>query len=182
MMMARRRTWLTVAILVLLGAGLAYAVFSYITHTSPARVGEPVPAVELMPLQGEAPVSLADFRGQPVLVNFFATWCEPCIEEAPELSAFAERYGEQVKLVMVDRAEPKVLVEEFVEQHGLQKATVLLDPKNRASRALGVISQPETWLIDEEGVLRFHQVGMLTVEGMVALVNGLTNTQLDTGE
>jgi peroxiredoxin len=170
------RLFAVMAIVLVLGVGLAVAVAAFGKAVTPVKVGEEAADFTLPDLSG-TPHSLSQFRGQPVLVNFFASWCEPCKEEAPHLRTFAELYGDKVKLLLVNRAEPAVLVEEFVRENQL-KSLVLLDRNNQVSKRYGIIAQPETLVIDENGILKYHQKGPLTVEGMVQLVEELTGTTL----
>lgn len=174
-----RRLLAVIVLVVVLGAGLVFGVVAFNKAVTPVKVGEEAADFTLPDLAG-TPHSLSQYRGQPVLVNFFASWCEPCKEEAPHLREFENRYGDRVKLIMVNRAEPAVLAEEFVRNYEL-KSLVLLDANNQVSRRYGVVGQPETLLIDEQGVLRYHQIGPMTTEQMVWLVEQLTDTTLTEG-
>ncbi|MFO7263797.1 MAG: hypothetical protein A6D91_06265 [Bacillaceae bacterium G1] len=161
---------------VVLGAGLVALVAAFNKMVTPVKVGEEAADFTLPDLSG-TPHRLSQYRGQPILINFFASWCEPCKEEAPHLQAFEDRYGDRVKLILVNRAEPAVLAEEFVREYGLT-ALVLLDENNQVSKRYGVVGQPETLVIDEQGILKHHQIGPLTTDAMVALVERLTATTL----
>ncbi len=172
----KSRLYVVVAIVLVLGAGLAAAVVSFGKAVTPVKVGEEAADFSLPDLSGTS-YSLSQFRGQPVLVNFFASWCQPCKEEAPHLREFESMYGDQVKLILVNRAEPAVLVKEFVQEYQL-KSLVLLDQNNQVSKRYGVVGQPETLVIDENGILKYHQIGPMTVERMVQLVEELTETRL----
>jgi len=124
--------------------------FSDITRLSPPR---PLPAVSFLALDG-GQKTLADFRGHPVLMNFWATWCAPCVAELPELDRLAARdSGLAVLAISADRGGAAV-VKPFVAAHGIIHATVLLDPGSDAVHALGVVGFPTTLLIDAEGRLR----------------------------
>lgn len=123
----------------------------------PVKVGDTAPDFTLEDMEGNM-VTLSDYRGQFVILNFFATWCPPCREEAPEIQAFQERYGSQVKLFILDRAEPKVKVQEFIDEFG-STSTYLLDLNDSMAKPYGVLGQPETFFIDEEGTVRYHHIG-----------------------
>ncbi|MDC3414555.1 TlpA family protein disulfide reductase [Aquibacillus sp. 3ASR75-11] len=123
-------------------------------------------------------VSLSDYQGEFVVLNFFASWCPPCREEAPELQAFEEQYGDQAKLLILDRAEPKVKVEEFIEEFN-STSTYLLDYNDSMASPYGVTGQPETFFIDEQGIIRYHYVGPMKKEFIVETVNKFRQNPLE---
>lgn len=114
----------------------------------------PVPApLEVFTDLGGQRVRLADFEGQVLLVNFWATWCAPCVQEMPALERLqAELAGEglQVLAVSIDRGGAKV-VEPFAARLGLERLPLYLDPKSALARAFGIAGLPTSFLIDAEG-------------------------------
>lgn len=174
-----RRLLAVVVLVIVLGSGLVFGVVAFSKAVTPVKVGEEAADFTLPDLNG-TPHSLSQYRGQPVMINFFASWCEPCKEEAPHLRAFENEYGDRVKLILVNRAEPAVLAEEFVADYELT-SLVLLDENNQVSKRYGVVGQPETLIIDEQGVLKYHQIGPLTTERMVQLVEQVTDVNLTGG-
>jgi len=123
-------------------------------------VGHPAPDFTLTGVTGE-PVTLAALRGQPVVLNFWATWCPPCRAELPELQAASERLQGQVAIVGVNQAEDVERVRTFVADLGLT-FTMPLDERGQVSRAYNVRSLPTTFFIDRTGVIRRIQSGALT--------------------
>jgi peroxiredoxin len=124
----------------------------------PVGRGTPAPPFTLDRLDG-APVDLAALRGRVVLLNFWATWCQPCEEEMP---AMERLYGalrdEGLELLAVsidDEAEP---VERFQERLGLS-FPILLDPEKRVASAYQTFRFPETLLIDRRGVIVERYIG-----------------------
>ncbi len=117
--------------------------------------GHPAPDFELQTLQG-APVHLGDFRGQPVLVNFWATWCEPCKEEMPAIQSRYHKGGFAVLAVDFDESADQV--NEFVNELGLD-LPVLLDPGGKIQELYRVRGYPTTFFIDADGVIRFFHIG-----------------------
>lgn len=116
------------------------------------RVGESAPDLELVSLDGDK-VSLASLRGRAVLLNLWATWCLPCIQEMPELAALHVHHGKKGFVVVgvnVDSADVSGKVRAFVSDRKIPFA-VWLDPKMRVPRALRVPGLPATFLFDREG-------------------------------
>ncbi len=114
----------------------------------------PAPRAELRTLAGEA-ATLADYHGRVVLLNFWATWCAPCIREMPSLDRLQAELGPeglQVVAVSVDRGGAEV-VEPFLRELGLTRLEVLLDQKFKSARAFSFSGLPTTYVIDAEGRL-----------------------------
>ena len=100
-----------------------------------------------------APRSLAEFRGRVVLVNLWATWCAPCIEEMPALDRIAARLGGPdfaVVAIAVDR-QGEAVVRPFFAKLGLGRLDLYLDPGNGVVRALGAPGLPVSVVLDREG-------------------------------
>ena len=81
--------------------------------------------------------SLADFRGQPVILNFWATWCPPCRAEVPHFQDASRRYNGQAAIIGIDQGEPLSVVADFGATFGLSYP-LLLDPTNRVNRDYGI--------------------------------------------
>jgi cytochrome c biogenesis protein CcmG/thiol:disulfide interchange protein DsbE len=167
--MATIRRVITISILIALAVGFIYTAVSLGKNLTAAEVGDPAPDFTLEDMDGNM-VSLSDYRGQFVILNFFASWCPPCRAEAPALQAFEERYGDQAKLLILDRAEPKATVQEFIDEFG-STSTYLLDYNDSMSKPYGVVGQPETFFIDEEGIIRYHHIGPMGTQFMVETTN-----------
>lgn len=115
----------------------------------------PVPALQATDLTGKV-WRLADLRGQAVLVNFWASWCEPCRAEMPSLQVLAERLGPHKLVVLaVNFKEPVGTVAQFVQRTGVT-LPVLPDPQGGIARQWGVRIFPSTVLIAADG--RVHAV------------------------
>lgn len=134
-------------------------------------VGHPAPAFTLTSVTGE-PVDLAALRGQPVVLNFWATWCPPCRAELPELQAASERLAGQVAVVGVNQVEPAAQVADFAQRLGLT-FTIPLDERGQVSHAYGVRSLPTTFFIDRTGVIRHIQSGALNEATLVQALESI---------
>ena len=124
-----------------------------------ARLGEfipvtpplPAPTTSFVDLAGN-PASLTEFAGKIVLVNLWATWCEPCLREMPSLERVQSRLSDKITVVAIseDRGGSKA-VEPFIGKLGLKSVKVYLDPKSAMERALRVQGLPTSFLIDRKG-------------------------------
>ncbi|MBV8534694.1 MAG: TlpA family protein disulfide reductase [Alphaproteobacteria bacterium] len=106
-------------------------------------------------------LSLADFRGKTVLLNFWATWCAPCVKEMPSLDRLQQRLGGDrfaVVAISVDR-EGLSVVRPFLAQTQIQGLATYVDPKGASMRAFGVRGLPTTFVIDRSGKEAGHIEG-----------------------
>ncbi len=122
------------------------------------QVGRPAPEFTLPDLEGR-PHSLSEFRGRVVVLNYWATWCPPCIEEMPSLEKLHRALSDKgLAIVAVSVDERFSDIEAFVERWSLT-FTVLHDEGMRVSRAYQTFKYPETYIIDRAGILRSKVVG-----------------------
>ena len=118
------------------------------------------PGLRLQALDGTER-DLSDLRGKVVLVNFWATWCMPCVREMPSLERlYRERRDRGFLVLAVNVAEPKRRLQAYVERQGLS-FPVLLDPDSRAFHAWGVKAIPTSLLVDTAGRVRYRGLGEL---------------------
>jgi peroxiredoxin len=126
--------------------------------------GDTVPDFILRTPSGEVR-KLSNYRGRPVLVNLWATWCPPCIAEMPLLNRLAEEYRERGLVVLgVAGDEDTAAVSRFLAKTPL-KFEVLLDPDGSVGTQYGITGYPETFLVDREGRLRDKIIGPVPSEG-----------------
>ncbi len=104
-------------------------------------------------------VSLNQFRGQVVVLNFWATWCPPCLEELPSLMNMQDRMkGRGIVVVGVSIDVDGNAYHSFLRQHGINFLTVR-DPQQKVAGMYGTSGWPETYIIDRQGILRRKIVG-----------------------
>jgi cytochrome c biogenesis protein CcmG, thiol:disulfide interchange protein DsbE len=123
--------------------------------------GTPAPALRLQGLDGGR-VDLAALRGRPVVVNFWATWCDPCVREFPLLRAAAASHRpDRLAVVGVLTNDRPVAARAFVRRHGATWP-VALDPNAATATAWGAVGLPHTFFLRPDGTLASHQLGELT--------------------
>ena len=155
--MRGRRAAASLVLLVMAAAGWAAEDKAGVPER--ARLGEfipvtppaPAPAISFADLSGN-PVSLSDFAGKIILVNLWATWCEPCVREMPSLERMQARLGDKITVVAIseDHGGSKA-VEPFIGRLGLKSVKTYLDPKSAVERAFEVQGLPTSFLIDRKG-------------------------------
>jgi cytochrome c biogenesis protein CcmG, thiol:disulfide interchange protein DsbE len=126
-------------------------------------IGKVAPGFALRDVSTGETVDLTQYRGKPVVLNFWATWCGPCWEEHPVLVANARRLqpGVQFLGVVFQDDEKKILT--FLEQRGSGYPTVV-DDRGKTAIAYGIGGIPETYFIDAAGVIRAKYNGPMSTE------------------
>jgi peroxiredoxin len=119
---------------------------------SPPLVGGPAPAFKLWSVDGQL-VESSDLKGQFVILNFWATWCVPCIKELPEFQKAHESLNQKVKIIGINLAESKEKVRAYMEDHHF-KFPVLLDRYGNVSQEYEVLHLPVTYFITPDGIVR----------------------------
>jgi cytochrome c biogenesis protein CcmG/thiol:disulfide interchange protein DsbE len=155
------RGWLAVAAIVPIVLLLAaWAAIALSRIDGGGRVGTTAPDFALVDLDGH-PVRLADLRGRPVIVNFWASWCAPCVEEFPLLRDAAETHAADglavVGIVHDDRSEA---ARDFMSRFAAGWPAVM-DPGGAVAADYGIYGVPETFFIDRSGAVSSRQIGIL---------------------
>jgi cytochrome c biogenesis protein CcmG, thiol:disulfide interchange protein DsbE len=125
------------------------------------RVGNPAPNFELPNLDGKL-VKLSDYRGQPVWINFWASWCPPCRAELPDVeAAYQDKKGQGLVLLAISIGEDAPVVKQYVEKMGMT-STVLVDSTEAVASRYRVNGIPTHLFVDKEGFIRDLVVGGLS--------------------
>ena len=168
------------------GASLALAIaFSTRFGSDPGLVdspllGNPAPSVELVDLRTAAMVDLDKFRGDIVVVNFFASWCLQCRTEHPALLASADAFSDRgvsfVQIAYDDRPDDS---RAFLDELGWSDhTTYVTDPSSRAAIGFGLRGVPETFFIDRQGIVR----GKISGESNALLLGQTLDVMLAGGD
>ncbi|MGQ9815296.1 MAG: redoxin domain-containing protein [Candidatus Roseilinea sp.] len=136
------------------------------------RENEPAPDFELQTFDGQT-VRLSDFKGRPVLINFWASWCPPCKEETPDLiAAYRELKDINAVFIGVGTQDDTDKLKQFAEEHQIPYL-VVEDPLGKVSNRYRVLGMPTTFLIDTDGILRKTINGVVTRNQIVTEMRGL---------
>jgi cytochrome c biogenesis protein CcmG/thiol:disulfide interchange protein DsbE len=119
-------------------------------HIDSPLIGRLAPSFALKAVGSGETIDLARYRGKPVVLNFWATWCRPCWEEHPTLTATAKSVGDQVQFVGVVFQDDESKIVDFLRERGWAYPT-LVDEKGKTAIAYGVGGVPETFFLDRKG-------------------------------
>lgn len=130
--------------------------------------------LRLLDLAGN-PVELADFSGKAVMLNFWATWCPPCLDEMPLIDEFARKHADELAVVAINAGENQSVVREFIDQHDFI-FDILLNPTNTAANRFFIYAYPTTMFFDQFGDIQSTHIGELN-EALI--INYLTRIGID---
>ena len=132
-------------------------------HDVPSQlIGKHVPMFEPLPALGTTEgfgSAAVTGTGQLLLVNFFASWCVPCVIEAPTLMVLKQ---ENIPIWGIAYKDKPAAAQSFLDRHGDPYARIAMDAPGRVAIDWGVYGVPETYLIDKQGIVRWRQAGPIT--------------------
>jgi peroxiredoxin len=159
--MKTNKKWLQITIFAVV---LVIGVFTIINNLSASgdkkypQVGDKAPNFTLLDFDGNAH-KLSDYKGKPVLVNFWGTFCPPCKEEMPALQRQYDKWSSQgVVFLEVNLDTNKITAQSFMEQYKLS-LPVLLDTKEEVRKDYGVLEYPSTFFIGADGKIAYKKIG-----------------------
>ncbi len=158
-----RRRWLWPAILV--AALFAFGAAEVLSGRGNTAAARAAPALPRDVLVGPR-VQLADLRGRPAIVHFWASWCGPCTKEAPELARLTSALRGRAAVVGVDWSDSRSGAASFVRKHGWT-FPVLVDDAGRAGSAWHIHGLPTTFVLDAKGRIVKQLSGPQTVSGLL---------------
>ena len=171
--MSRWLRLLPVALLVMLVAGLVWRLANPGDQVVSSKlVGQPVPQFSLpAAIAGTPALSSSNLAtGEPQLVNIFASWCVPCIAEAPLLAELDRRGATIVGIAIRDRPED---LAQFLGRHGNPFDRIGSDATSQVQLALGSAGVPDTFIIDGRGIVRHQHIGVIAPEDVPVLLREL---------
>lgn len=138
-------------------------------------IGQPLPEFALQPaFDGLPGAAKADFTGKPKLLNIWASWCLPCIAEAPQLEALQKQGVEIIGIAIRDKPED---VAGFLAKYGNPYTRVGSDKISEVQLGIGSSGVPETFVIDAKGVIRYQHIGDIGADDVPTLLAELEKAQ-----
>lgn len=150
-------------------AGLAVWFAAGVALEQMQRSAPGLPQLQLTTLDGQ-PINLAAYKGRPVVLNLWASWCPPCRREMPVFEQ-AQKTFPDMAFVMVNQGETAQQAGNFLRRQGLALTDVLLDSSSQAMKAMGSRGLPTTLFFDAQGRLVDSHVGELTMAGLKGIVS-----------
>lgn len=160
------------AVIVPAGAFLVLLAIPTLTQEGPPRAGDAAPEFEAELLNGDETMSLGDLSGRPLVVNFWASWCVPCRDEAPMLKAAFDRYGDRVGFLGINIRDAISDARAFADETGMEWPSVR-DEDLAIYDDYGLTGQPETFFIDDDGVIVAHVPGPLVEDDLYRFLDTL---------
>lgn len=122
-------------------------------------IGKPAPHLNLVSLDfPDQHIKTSKMLGKPWVLNVFASWCETCSEEAPQVAELSQH----VLLIGMDKQDHEANVRRWLERHGNPYDMILIDKDGKTSINWGVYAVPESFIIDKKGIIRYKVIGAIT--------------------
>ena len=170
---------LILAIVFIIGIVVALLMVKHPSGPEPITIGSAVPDIELID-SNQNKLRISEMKGSVLFINFWATWCEPCIEELPSIETLFRHFSNnprfQVITILFKDDTQRALM--YMQQNGYT-FPVYLNPDDSAATLFKITGVPETYIIDKQGILRNKIIGPEQWDSPVILetLNRLTNEQ-----
>jgi cytochrome c biogenesis protein CcmG/thiol:disulfide interchange protein DsbE len=142
-------------------------------HIDSPLIGKPAPPFTLKRAGSGESIDLSAFRGKPVVLNFWATWCAPCWEEYPILNESSRMLGERVQFLGVVFQDDEAKILDFLQQRGAAYPTVI-DNRGKTAITYGVGGVPETFILDASGIIVAKHDGPISAEQLQSYLAEVT--------
>lgn len=165
--------WLPVAGLALLIGIFAFRLAAGDPPVRSPLLGAPAPTFTLVDLDTAEPFDLADYQGNIVVINFWASWCPPCRDEHPALVAVANTYPE-VQFVGITHQDEPASSREFLDELGRGATTrYLVDPGSAVGIQYGIFGLPETFVVNPTGVVAAKITGPADIGTLLSVIEAV---------
>ena len=159
-----RNVIIIVFILLLTAGGIYYYYKSDSQVFSPPRI-KLLPDLALKNMEGQE-VRLSEFKGKPLVVNVWASWCPFCRKELEDFSELGKNAEDKFMIIAVNRREDPEIVKSLANQTASGTIIFLLDEKDEFYKSINGFSMPETLFVDREGIVKLHRRGAISLEEM----------------
>lgn len=159
----------TVIVLLIFAAWVGYVLIAPSGTVEGIAIGTMAPDFELKTTDGQT-VKLSDYKGKPVMLNFFATWCPPCRAEMPALQAVYKEYEAQGFVILaVNLNESNLAIDAFRDKLGLT-FPIVVDKTDSVSRTYGIVPLPTSYFVGKDGKVVGKWTGEISKEKLVTYV------------
>lgn len=148
-----------------------------VNQSAPRLLNWSAPDVTLIDYQSYNKVKISDFRGRPVFLNFWATWCEPCQREMPAFEKFLARQGKNGAAVLtINSTDTPADIQKFITTYNAPHVPVALDTEGSAWKNYNIVNLPTTYLVDPQGTVRYMKLGEVTVDDLSGYLKALADS------
>ncbi|GAB1156867.1 thiol-disulfide oxidoreductase ResA [Paenibacillus illinoisensis] len=168
---SRRTVQIVILLLILVLGG--YAITTSVSGSNgKPKEGDKAPSFELLGLDDQVHTS-EEYEGKAMVINFWGTWCEPCVKEMPALQAQADKWKDQgVQFIGINAGEDQMTVDNFVRQVGVN-FPIMLDRDKTSIRDFGISPMPTTFFVSNTGKISTIHIGQLDLDTLDAQISQL---------
>ena len=165
-------SWKFWAVLASIGGLVGLFIFGFTTNPRLVKsplVGKPAPDFTITRLGGTEQITLSELRGTPVILNFWASWCAACRDEAPVFKSAHQRYeieGRKLRVIGIAIQDTEEKAMGFAKRFGKKYFLGMDSPEGDISLNYGLYGVPETFFIDVNGIINYKHIGAVTYEDM----------------